>query len=92
MRLAVDVDDTLAEFHEVFVDFCNLTFGTNLKKEDFTGPNINTTWQVPHEEIMRRANAFDVADAKKAVKPRPGAQQSDRPTYKGRDQGRALRV
>ena len=72
--IGIDIDDVLAEFHEAFIAFCNTNYGTTLQKDTFTSPKLTDNWGIPLEELLLRANAFEKADAKRQILPRPGAQ------------------
>lgn len=73
-RIGIDIDDVLAEFHEAFITFSNVHYRTRFKKDEFTSPKLTNNWGISLEELLLRADAFDKADAKRKIRPRPGAQ------------------
>jgi len=52
-RIAIDIDDVLADFAESFVEYSNNKYGTNLRAEDY-GEDFVKLWGVDNEEVARR--------------------------------------
>lgn len=61
LRIAIDIDDVLADHVESFVEFSNKFHGTNLKPEDYD-ERWDEIWRVDNEEIERRAKKFHVPE------------------------------
>lgn len=57
LRIAIDIDDVLAENAIGFVAFSNERWGTRLSVDDYS-EHWSEMWRVDSEEAERRAHAF----------------------------------
>ena len=57
-KIAIDMDDVLADFHTGFMNYNNLIYGTSLRREDFTTYQFNELWGGTVEEAIQRVNDF----------------------------------
>ena len=57
LRIAIDVDDVLAENAAGFVAFSNQRWGTTLQVDDYD-EHWAKIWNVDNEEVERRAKEF----------------------------------
>jgi len=65
--IAVDIDDTLADHAETFVQWSNEKYGTNLTVEDYQD-HWSLMWQIEHDETEARAAAFHESGAHRHFK------------------------
>lgn len=57
LRIAVDVDDVLAEHAAGFIEFSNKQWGTNLTVDDYD-EHWTKMWQIDNLELERRSKEF----------------------------------
>jgi len=72
-NICVDCDDVLVDFHTPLRVWHNVTYGTNLKHEDFTSYRFNLIWGGSGEEAIRRVNEFQNSPYAKKILPIEGA-------------------
>lgn len=60
-KIAVDLDDVLADHVEAFIEFSNQSFGTNLGVDDYSN-HWREMWQVEQAEVQRRMTLFHVPE------------------------------
>ena len=58
--IAVDIDDTLADYATAFIEFTNRTWGTSLTPNDYS-EDWSKVWQVDYDEVVRRASVVNDA-------------------------------
>lgn len=69
MKIAIDLDDTLADSLTSFIEFHNKRYKTKLRYEDFTAYTLNEIMGMPKEEEARRLKEFDDSNYNDEVKP-----------------------
>ncbi|MCX6748278.1 MAG: HAD hydrolase-like protein [Candidatus Pacearchaeota archaeon] len=69
MKIAVDLDDTLADSVTSFIDFYNQKYKPTLKYEDFTAYTLNEINGMPKEEENKILEEFDNSEYYDKIKP-----------------------
>ncbi|NCU39011.1 hypothetical protein EOL96_08310 [Candidatus Saccharibacteria bacterium] len=57
LKIAIDVDDVLADYATAFVDYSNKTWGTNLTVNDYD-EHWAKVWGVDNDEVKKRAQHY----------------------------------
>ncbi|MGM5484388.1 MAG: 5' nucleotidase, NT5C type [Nanobdellota archaeon] len=76
MRIAIDMDDVIADFSSAFIRFYNENYGTGLKKEEIFTYDL---WRVVGEDkegFLRKLKPLFSSDALEELNPLPGAVES----------------
>ena len=75
MIIGVDLDEVLADFFPVYLDFHNRKYDTNFCKEDFVRWDFPGIFGVTKEESVKRLIEFDESNCRKDILPLSGAQE-----------------
>lgn len=70
--IAVDIDDTLADFIGPMAEFHNRNYGTNLKREDFKTYYLRNAFGCELDEAIKRVDRF-IEDGLERITPFPDA-------------------
>lgn len=73
MLIAIDIDDTLADFITSFIDFHNHTYGTSLTKDDIFTYDFWEVWGGTREETIKKIDDYSKTNYFKNVKPMDNA-------------------
>jgi uncharacterized HAD superfamily protein len=68
-KIAIDVDDVLADFHTTLLNWHNETYGTFLKTEDVKSYFFNQIWGGTIEEAIKKVNDFHNSVYSKKIPP-----------------------
>ncbi len=58
MKIAIDIDDVLANFMHALIEYHNTIYKTNFTKEHFTSFDLSQTWGGTHEEAVDKVFKF----------------------------------
>jgi uncharacterized HAD superfamily protein len=58
MKIAIDIDDVLANFMQALITYHNKIYRTNLAKEHFTTFDLSKTWGGTQEEAVNKVFKF----------------------------------
>jgi uncharacterized HAD superfamily protein len=73
MKIAIDVDEILANFMDAIIDFHNETFGTSLVKAQFRSFDLNEGWGGTMDEAIAKVHQFHTTHHFANIQPVPGA-------------------
>jgi 5' nucleotidase, deoxy (Pyrimidine), cytosolic type C protein (NT5C). len=73
LRLAIDIDEVLAQHNRGLAEWHNEVYGTNHTAEDYFTDYWSKVWSVSPDEADRRALAFHASRAHSRFHPVPGA-------------------
>lgn len=73
--IVVDLDEILAEYLESFILFHNASYGTALKKEDFTSYLLSKTIEIEQADARRRHYEFFQTYFAEKIRPVQGSQE-----------------
>jgi 5'(3')-deoxyribonucleotidase len=76
MKIAVDIDGVLADFHRPFLNFYNRRKGTNFKIEDIITYDLSKLFRTSFEETVREIDSFYNSRAFLGITPIPGSQEA----------------
>jgi uncharacterized HAD superfamily protein len=85
MRIAVDLDEVLAQFLQSFIDFHNEKYGTHFKLSDFHSYHLHNAWGGTVEEAIEKVYQFHKTDHFKNIRPVQDAQESLQKLKKGNE-------
>lgn len=76
MKIAIDLDDVLANSLDSFIEFYNTNYNGNLKPEDFTAFTLNEIQGMPAEEEQKIMNEYDDSEYYDDINPMPEAKEA----------------
>ncbi len=76
MRIAIDVDEVLADQLSGLIAFHNAEYGTTLQRGDFATYRFWETWGGTREEAIEKTRAFHQSSAAAHIAPVVGAQDA----------------
>ena len=72
-KIAIDVDDVLANFHTALIDWHNENYGTSLKISDIISYHFHKVWGGTTEETLQKISLFSNSIFFKTLQPLFGA-------------------
>jgi len=76
MKIAIDLDDVLANSLDSFMEFYNKNYGGELKREDFTAFTLNEIMGTPVEEERNILEDYDDRGYYENIEPTSGAKEA----------------
>lgn len=77
-KIGVDFDDTAVDTFTEFLAFCNSQYGEQFQVKDFVVFGHESVWKISEEQCRERFLAFDASEARRNIRPMPGAQEAIR--------------
>jgi uncharacterized HAD superfamily protein len=73
MKIAIDIDDVLADFMVALIEFHNKTYKTKFKKNDFFSYNLWEVWGGTRKEAAEKIFKFHKTSIYRNIKPITGS-------------------
>ncbi len=74
-KIGIDFDDVAVDTFTELLSFCNQQYGEQFHMEQFVAFGQDSVWNINEEACHLRFLAFDNSEARKNIRPMPGAQQ-----------------
>lgn len=78
MKIAVDIDEVLANYLSNLIEYHNATYGTNFKREQFYSYEFWKIWGGTKEQAVQKVYDFHQTPYFKKIKPIPHSQDAIR--------------